>query len=188
MKRLKIALALVLLSFLTIYLSLFAATTTIYTAPTGSVSPSLQTTMYLTGGGIVILNPVVGPNCYYGMTCGFPSGYVGTYMSYVLPNGSNAKLTNFSGVFAPFGTNYEIKGQASGVDSEGRYVKVNSVQATMHISCRSGRGGGCSKIYSGGTLSLTVGAVPTPTPKPTAKPTAKPTPKSTPTPQDDIGS
>ena len=36
MRRLKIALALVLLSILTIYPSLFAATTTIYTAPTGS--------------------------------------------------------------------------------------------------------------------------------------------------------
>jgi hypothetical protein len=156
-------------------------TTTTYKAPTGTVSSTLYTTMHLTGGGVVTLSPVVGPSCYYGMTCHFPAGYVGTYMSYVLPDGSNANLTNFNGVFAPLsGGYYEISGQASGIDSEGRSVTVDNVQADMHISCRSGRGGGCSKVYSGGTFTLTIGLKAPPTPTATAKPTPSPTPTSIP--------
>ena len=104
----------------------FAQTTT-YDAPTGNVSSTLYTTMNLTGGGTVSLNPVVGPNCYYGMVCGFPAGYVGTYMSYALPDGSVAQLNDFSGTFAPVsGEEYAINGQATGVDSFGRNVSVDT--------------------------------------------------------------
>ncbi len=154
------------------------AQTTVYQAPTGSVSPSLSITMNLTGGGQAILNPVVGPNCYLGNTCGFPAGYVGTSMSYTLADGSTATLTDFSGTFAPSGSNnYEVSGQASGRDSANRYVMVDKVTATIRITCRSGRGGGCSKVYTGGTLTLTLNATPPATPTATVTPQlATPTP------------
>ena len=136
------------------------------------MSPSLIVTMNLTGGGNALLNPVVGPNCYLGMTCAFPSGYAGTYMSYTLPDGSTANLPNFNGTFFPLGNdNYQISGQASGTDSQSRNVSVNAVQVTMRITCRSGRGGGCSKVYTGGTLTVTLNGTP-----PTSAPTATSTP------------
>lgn len=171
--------AVALLWFLTLPLALKAQTTT-YVAPTGAVSPSLAITMNLTGGGTAVLDPVVGPNCYLGMTCGFPSGYVGTSMSYKLPDGSTASLPNFSGTFSSLGANnYQVSGRASGTDSLGRNVSVDAVEVTMHITCRSGRGGGCSKSYTGGSLTLALnGTAPTSTPTPTAvsTPTATPTP------------
>lgn len=134
--------------------------------------------MNLTGGGTALLNPVVGPNCYLGITCGFPSGYAGTYMSYSLPDGSTATLSNFSGTFSPLENNYyQISGQASGKDSQGRTVSVDAVLVTMRITCRSGRGGGCTKVYRGGTLTVTVdGMAPTSTPTSAATPTATQTP------------
>jgi hypothetical protein len=115
------------------------------------------------------------------MTCAFPAGYVGTSMSYVLADGSTAQLTNFSGAFSSLGnSSYEISGQASGTDSQSRNVTVDRVQVTMHITCRSGRGGGCFKTYRGGTFTLTVTscdgpcATVTPTPMPTRTPTQPP--------------
>jgi hypothetical protein len=166
------------------------AQTTTYSAPTGSVSSTLQVTMNLTGGGSAFLNPVVGPNCYLGMTCGFPAGYVGTYMSYTLADGTTATLPNFSGTFFPVGgNNYEISGQASGTDSAGRSVSVDTVQVTMGITCRSGRGGGCSKVYTGGTMTVTLNAMVTPaTPTPTATATVTTAIGSTATPAPAIGS
>ncbi len=180
MRRLGIALALpLMLLLMAATMPQCPITTTIYNAPTGSVSSTLYTTMDLAGGGVVTLNPVVGPYCYYAMTCHFPAGYVGTYMSYVLPDGSSADLTNFNGTFAPAGSSYAITGQASGLDSTGRPVTVDNVQVTMTVSCRSGRGGGCTKVYSGGSFTLTIGiAPPTPTPTPTPSPTPTPVPDS----------
>jgi hypothetical protein len=182
MRRTKIPLALPLLLFLmAATMPQCPITTTTYSAPTGSVSSTLYTTMNLAGGGVVTLDPVVGPYCYYGMTCHFPAGYVGTYMSYVLPDGSNATLTNFNGTFAPAGSSYQIQGQAFGTDSEGRPVTVDNVSVGMHVFCRSGRGGGCTKTYSGGSFTLTIGitpATPTPTPTPSPSPTPTPTPDS----------
>ncbi|SRR5579883_2472393 len=159
--------------------------TTVYPAPTGTVSSTLYTTMNLSGGGVVTLNPVVGPNCYYGMTCHFPAGYVGTYLNYVLPSGVSATLTNFNGTFAPAaGGTYAITGTASGLDSSGRPVTVDKVQAEMHIFCRSGRGGGCTKTYSGGSFTLTVG-IASPAVTPTPAPTVAASPSPTPTPEPD---
>ncbi len=173
--------ALALLSSLALSSALLAQTTT-YQAPTGSVSPSLVITMNLTGGGNALLNPVVGPYCYLGMTCAFPSGYAGTYMSYTLPDGSTANLPNFTGTFSPLGNNnYEISGHASGTDSQSRNVSVDAVQVTMRISCRSGRGGGCSKVYTGGTLTVALNGMPS-TGAPTSTPTGVPTATSTATP------
>ncbi|MFI5394994.1 MAG: hypothetical protein ACHQ9S_05630 [Candidatus Binatia bacterium] len=177
------AAALALLVSVALCSPLSAQTTATYQAPTGSVSPSLVVTMTLTGGGKALLSPVVGPNCYLGMTCAFPSGYVGTYMSYTLPDGSTANLPNFSGTFSPSGNNrYEINGQASGTDSQSRNVSVDTVQVTMQITCRSGRGGGCSKVYTGGTLTVTLnGTPPTSGPTATSTPTGVPTVTPTPT-------
>jgi hypothetical protein len=162
-----------------------AQTTTTYAAPSGSVSPSLQITMHLAGGGTVVLNPVVGPNCYLGMTCSFPAGYVGTSMTYTLLDGSTAQLTNFTGKFSSLGNNnYEVSGQASGTDDLSRNVTVDDVRVTMRITCRSGRGGGCYKVYTGGTLTLTVasceGGCATVTPTATSTPTQPPA-RNTPT-------
>ncbi len=112
--------------------------------------------MNFTGGGSALLNPAVGPNCYLGMTCGFPAGYVGTFMSYALSDGTTATLTNFHGTFAPYGASYRIVGSAKGTDSAGHAVRVDRVQVTMTITCHSGRGGGCTKTYTGGKLKLTV--------------------------------
>jgi hypothetical protein len=157
---------------------------TTFQAPTGSVSPSLVVTMHLAGGGSATLVPVVGPNCYLGSTCGFPSGYVGTYMSYVLPDGSAANLPNFHGTFFPLGSNnYALNGQACGTDSENRTVTVDDVHVTMRITCRSGRGGGCSKVYTGGTLTITVNGPSactsiTPTLTPSLRDAATPPPPS----------
>jgi hypothetical protein len=173
----KIPPASALLSSLALSSALLAQTTITYQAPTGSVSPSLVVTMNLTGGGTALLNPVVGPNCYLGTTCAFPNGYAGTYMTYRLPDGSTANLPNFNGTFSALGNNnYEISGQASGTDSQSRNISVGAVQVTMHITCRSGRGGGCSKVYTGGTLTITLNGMPlTSTPTATFTPTCTPT-------------
>ncbi len=159
MRKSKLMSILAIAVILAVAPQLLAQTTTTYQGTSGSISSTLFTTMNLSGGGSVTLNPVLGPNCYYGMVCGFPAGYVGTYMSYSLPDGSVAQLNDFSGDFSPLGgNNYQIVGQASGVDNVGRYVTVDNVQVTMTISCRSGRGGGCSKTYTGGTFTLTENA------------------------------
>ena len=88
-----------------------------------------------------------------------------------------ASLTNFHGTFYPSGSGYEVSGQASGIDSQSRYVTVTDVHATMNVTCRSGRGGGCSKVYTGGALTLYYSTPPsaTPTPSPTAIPSPTPT-------------
>jgi hypothetical protein len=132
--------------------SAVAQTTIIYRAPTGVVASTLVTTMYFTGGGSATLNPGVGPNCYLGMVCGFS----GDTMYYQLSDGTTATLTNFHGRFGPYKTEYGIVGGASGLDSAGHAVTVNYVDVIMTITCRSGRGGGCTKIYTGGVMSLTV--------------------------------
>jgi len=131
-----------------------AQTTTLLHAPTGSVSSTLEVTMNFTGGGSALLYPAVGPNCYLGMTCGFS----GSSLGYTLADGTTAALTNFHGTFAPYGTinAYRIVGRASGMNSAGHAVTVDRVQVTMTITCRSGRGGGCTKTYTGGSLKLTV--------------------------------
>jgi len=153
----RLAAALALLAFSVAPTALHAQTVTTYKAPTGAVSPGLSITMHLTGGGTAILNPVVGPNCYLGMTCLFPAGYVGTNLSYALTDGTSAMLTKFHGKFYPLGGNaYEVLGNAKGTDSAGHAVAVNFVKTTMTITCRSGRGGGCTKTYTGGSMKLTV--------------------------------
>ena len=92
-------------------------------------------------------------------------------MSYTLADGSSASFANFHGTLYPLGnSNYEVKGQASGTDSRGRYVVVTDVHATMRVACRSGRGGGCSKVYTGGALTLQYSAPPSPTPTATPVP------------------
>ncbi|MFI5399368.1 MAG: hypothetical protein ACHQ9S_27900 [Candidatus Binatia bacterium] len=166
--RAKPARVLALLSLLGMSPPLFAQTTTTYQAPTGTVSPALSIRMNLTGGGSAMLNPAVGPNCYLGSTCSF----AGSSLTYALSDGSTANLSNFNGTFFPLGgASYGVNGQASGTDSAGRNVSVDNVQVTMHITCRSGRGGGCTKVYTGGTLTLTLNATPPATPTATPSPT-----------------
>ncbi len=111
--------------------------------------------MTLTGGGSVALNPVVGPNCYYGEVCGFPAGYAGTSLGYALPDGSTATLPDFHGVFQPWRNEYRIIGAASGLDSVGRKVRVFK-RVDLTVSCRSGRGGGCIRTYVGQLVRVTL--------------------------------
>jgi len=158
-----------------------------YLAPSGSVSSTLYITMNLAGGGHAYLSPAVGPNCYLGTTCGFPAGYVATSMSLALPDGSSAVLPDFHGAFQPIGatgSGYEVRGQASGIDSRGRYVVVTGVHAEMSIRCRSGRGGGCAKLYVGGALTLyhlaAAPATATPTRQPPRKAIRIPAPTASP--------
>ena len=94
--RATVALVTALLN-LAVPVSASAQITTTYQAPTGSVSPALLITMHLSDGGSATLNPVVGPNCCLGMTCGFPAGYVGTDMSYTLPFAGPLTVTLTSG-------------------------------------------------------------------------------------------
>ena len=123
-----------------------AQTKTVYPASTVVV------TMNFTGGGNATLNPVLGPNCYLGQRCDFPAGYAGTDMSYILPDGTSAYLPNFHGAFFPVGNAYELEGKASGKNNAGHRVVVNNVKATMTITCQRG----CTKTYTGGTMTLTV--------------------------------
>jgi hypothetical protein len=73
-------------------------------------------------------------------------------MSYSLPDGTSAYLPNFHGAFFPVGNAYELEGKASGKNSAGHRVVVNNVKATMTITCQRG----CTKTYTGGTMTLTV--------------------------------
>jgi hypothetical protein len=76
------------------------------------------------------------------------------HFSYTLPDGTTADFTNFSGS-ADFTnqSDVKVKGTASGNDSTGVPVQV-TVNWAWSASCRSGRGGGCTKTFISGTLTV----------------------------------
>jgi hypothetical protein len=135
--------------------SVFAsAQTTTYHASTGHVSSLNAVTGYLDGGGSFYSPGAMGTNCYYGQC---PDWQFANYtLNYSLPDGSTAHLTNFSGSANFSTTQVPVQGTASGVDSEGRQVSV-SVSWLWTAYCRSGRGGGCTKVFNTGTLTVEVG-------------------------------
>ncbi len=124
---------------------------TLYQAQTGSVTPEVQVSMTLSPSGTATFLPNLS-GCSIGQVCAF----AGAPLDYALPDGSTASLTDLGGTFAPLGgESYGITGKASGKNSLGQTVHVK-VSVTMTITCRSGRGGGCTKTYVDGALSVTV--------------------------------
>lgn len=130
----------------------FAQTTTTYESSMGKVTPGNAVTGYLDPGGSFVSPWGMGSGCYYG---GCPDWTFYNYpFSYVLADGTTANFTNFSGS-ANFTNQFDIKveGTASGYDSTGRPVSI-TVHWDWEAKCRSGRGGGCTKIFLDGTLSI----------------------------------
>jgi len=131
----------------------FAQTTTTYQSVSGAVTSVNATTGYLELGGSFRTPNSYGSGCYYG---GCPAWQFSGYtLAYVLPDGTTATLTNFTGT-ADFTVQSDLKvqGTASGYDSMGAPVSV-TVNWQFSAFCRSGRGGGCTKHYLGGELSVT---------------------------------
>lgn len=141
------------LMVLLLCVGVFAQTTTTYQSSSGTVSSTNAVTGYLSLGGSFVSPYSMGGGCYYG-SC--PSWTFTNYpLSYVLPDGTTASLTNFTGS-ANFTVQSDVRisGTASGHDSTGAPVSV-SVSWAWGAYCRSGRGGGCTKHYLGGELSVT---------------------------------
>ena len=134
-------------------LGAFAQTTTTHQSNSGTVSSVNAATGYLALGGSLVSPDAMGSGCYHG---GCPDWQFSNYtLSYVLPEGTTAKFTNFTGsanFTAP--SDVRVRGTASGVDSTGAPVQV-SVSWAWSAFCRAGRGGGCTKHYLGGDLTVT---------------------------------
>ncbi len=144
------------LLFLLLSLGAFAQTTTTYTTTSGSISSANAFTANLAplGQGYYFSSPdAFGSGCYYGSCPAWPfSGYT---LNYSLPDGTNASLTNFTGT-SDFQSQSDLytQGTASGTDSTGAAVSV-TVYVQWVAKCRSGRGGGCTKYFTTGTLTVT---------------------------------
>jgi hypothetical protein len=117
-----------------------------YAASRGYVSASNSATLDFDGGGYALVSQNLS-GCSYGRSCTFSGGRV----DYTLPDGSTALLANFSGSFDGVGT---VSGIASGTDSNDNPVSV-SVTFSFSVVCRSGRDGGCTKTFAGGSLTGT---------------------------------
>lgn len=131
----------------------FAQTTTTYQASHGTVSSGNRVTALLDlGGSFDTIYGFGGPDCYYG-TCDMT--YSNHPFTYTLPDGSQATFSNLQGT-ADFRNQFDIKidGTAGGIDSTGAAVVI-SVHVDFKASCRSGRGGGCTKTFLDGTLNVT---------------------------------
>ena len=140
------------LLFLLLSVSAFAQTTT-YQSSTGTVMSGNQTYGNLDAGGSFASPNSMGGGCYYG-SC--PDWTFADYtLSYVLPDGTTATFNNFTGS-ADFtlASDVKVRGTASGIDSKGTPVQV-SIDWDWAARCRSGRGGGCSKKFLGGQMSVT---------------------------------
>lgn len=138
----------------------------------GTCSTEISCTLSLTtGSGNITFAAVVGPNCRLGQSCSFPSGYVGTYFAYHLPDGSSGDTGNFSGVLTYIGVStcglqcstyyYTMTGTFWGQDSQGRAFTGSTRQA-MAISSRSR--GGDNAMDTGGATTLTFTGGPSTTP------------------------
>ena len=121
---------------------------TAYTASRGYVSSTNTATLDFDAGGSAAVYVNLSSACNYGQPCTF----IGREVQYTLPDATTATLTNLTGTFDGSGT---IAGTASGVDSKGHIVSV-AVTFSFAVVCRSGRGGGCTKTFVGGSLTVTV--------------------------------
>ena len=126
---------------------------TSYQSDSGTVTSLNAVTGYLQLGGNFVSPDAMGGGCNYG-EC--PAWQFNSYaLSYVLPDGTTADFTNFTGT-ANFMDQSDVKvsGTASGNDSTGTAVQV-SVSWAWAASCKSGRDGGCTKRFISGTLTVT---------------------------------
>ena len=164
------SLCFLLLLTTTLTASIWAQTTV--TNQGGACSIGVSCTLSLAGGsGQVSFDAVLGPNCTVGRSCGFPAGYVGSGFSYLLPDGSSASATDFTGVmtylgFGSCGTAcgnyyYTITGTFSGQDSQGRAVS-GSTHQSLTISSHSR--GGNTAVDTGGATTLTFSGIAQPSP------------------------
>jgi hypothetical protein len=133
--------------------AMLAQTTSEYQASKGTVSPGNEVRAALDlGGSFDTVYGFGGPNCYYG-TCDMP--FSGHPFNYVLPDDTAATFTDFTGT-ADFRNQKDvvIQGTATGIDSAGSPVSI-SVHIDFTVTCRAGRGGGCTKKFLDGTLTVT---------------------------------
>jgi hypothetical protein len=130
-----------------------AQTTTTYQASKGTVDPGNRVTALLDlGGSFDTIYGFGAQGCYYG-TCDL--SYSGHPFTYTLPDGTQATFNNLQGT-ADFRVQADVKidGTATGTDSTGAPVSI-TVHVDFAARCRSGRGGGCTKIFLDGTLDVT---------------------------------
>jgi hypothetical protein len=120
-------------------------------ASAGSVSSTMIGTLQFEGGGSAVAAPNLA-GCYFtGYSCSFIYGTV----SFLLPDGRSAKLSGFHGTMRyDGGSVYTVDGSASGTDSNGNSVTVSDIQFTFYVRCLSGRGGGCTKTYLTGSMTI----------------------------------
>jgi len=126
--------------------------TTTYQSNSGKVSSLNAVTAALQPAGSFASPDSMGGACNYGECPAWQ--FANDHFSYALPDGTTADFTNFSGT-ADF-TNQsgvKVKGTASGNDSGGTPVQV-TVDWAWSASCRSGRGGGCTKTFISGSLTV----------------------------------
>ena len=145
---------LVVLVALLVALSAFSQTVNTYTAISGTVQPQNQVRGYFGSSSYYFISPNgMGNGCYYGSCPAWQ--FTNFPLSYALPDGTTASFTNFTGT-ANFTreSDVQIQGTASGVDSTGAPVSVQ-ISWDWSAFCRSGRGGGCTKKFLGGTLAVT---------------------------------
>ena len=138
--------------FAFVSLACMAQTTTTYYASTGSVTSVNAVTGLFDNGGSFQSPDSMGGGCYYG---GCPAWQFANYrLSYILPDGTTATLTNFTGT-ADFllQSDVKVQGTASGTDSLGRSVSV-TISFDWAARCRSGRGGGCTKKFLDGSMTM----------------------------------
>jgi hypothetical protein len=148
----KVSSCLVLLLLLS--LSAFAQTTTEYHATTGTVTGLNAVTAQLDLGGNFSSPNTYGAGCTVGHCPHWE--FANFTLNYTLPDGTTAKLTNFSG-YADFTSTstWPFVGTASGTDSTGAAVQVN-VNWTVHLT-RNPRGSGYTKHFGGGYLQISQG-------------------------------
>jgi hypothetical protein len=123
-----------------------------YEATSGRVTSYNAVTGYFTDGGSFVSPNSMGGGCYFG---GCPAWQFSNFpFSYVLANGVTASFSNFIGT-ADFSNQRDVKvnGTASGLDSNGNFVNV-TIFWEWEAACRSGRGGGCTKHFIYGSLTI----------------------------------
>jgi hypothetical protein len=126
--------------------------TTTYQSNSGKVSSLNAVTAALQPAGSFASPDSMGGACNYGECPAWQ--FTNDHFSYALPDSTTADFTNFSGT-ADFTnqSDVKVKGTASGNDSAGTPVQV-TVDWAWSASCRSGRGGGCTKTFISGTLTV----------------------------------
>jgi hypothetical protein len=140
MKRLLLCALLCVLAF-----SASAQTTTTYPATGGYISSSMMFLLDFDGGSVVSGTAKV--YCYIGQSC----AYANSPLALHEVAGTVMSSSNLAGALTWLGNNqYQLAGTASGVDSTNAPVTVS---ITLNFTIRCYRG--CSKTFTGGSVSIT---------------------------------